>query len=642
MVHKVLSVCIFCFICATHSPCGSHAAMNHEPLRLEQIQDLNSNYVPSSIKLSSRIRLKTEDLDTDKNHILLKRNTVEDDKNVKNDEYLNKIFEMFGNGKTMTREGFEKFISQLNLIQVLFDKLDDLNGTAQQPVAKYGHNKEKESCIDKKKIFSSMLDSDKANSTNVNETIDNGMLQRACPAILYSLIVGNCNDETHIHSSEMEEDYEAFTSTAVWVYSMTAVVVTSACGILALIIIPVMQKKFYKPLLQFLVALAVGTLAGDALLHLLPHAMSNSHNGHHHNGAHNTVLVESSMDEHEENMWKGFVAMMGLTSFFFMERLILLAGKWRKQRHKIEAHSHMKIFQNGIEDLNEPDGTQCMDRYNPYPYCYRDIINHQLNNCNETDKTQSTVVDDLDTAVGTTKNLKKNIPEDNQNMTACPAENLSACTEVNKMLPAVKETGNAPSTRSDPNNITIILREHGTSHHGHSHAHGHVHAAPQNFSSVAWMVIMGDGLHNFTDGMAIGAAFSGSLAGGFSTAVAVFCHELPHELGDFAMLLKAGMTIKQALFYNLLSSVLSVLGNIAGIFLGNTEYASTWVFAAAAGMFIYIALVDMIPELSSSHEDESNVTQCCLHMSGLLTGFGVMTLIAFYEHDLKTLFKEPL
>lgn len=69
-------------------------------------------------------------------------------------------------------------------------------------------------------------------------------------------------------------------------------------------------------------------------------------------------------------------------------------------------------------------------------------------------------------------------------------------------------------------------------------------------------------------GIAIGAAFSVSLAGGFSTTVAVFCHELPHELGDFAMLLKAGMSTKQALFYNLLSSVLSLFGNYLGILVG--------------------------------------------------------------------------
>lgn len=57
-------------------------------------------------------------------------------------------------------------------------------------------------------------------------------------------------------------------------------------------------------------------------------------------------------------------------------------------------------------------------------------------------------------------------------------------------------------------------------------------------SSVAWMVVMGDGLHNFTDGMAIGAAFSANIAGGFSTTIAVFCHELPHELGIFTLLRK--------------------------------------------------------------------------------------------------------
>jgi hypothetical protein len=156
--------------------------------------------------------------------------------------------------------------------------------------------------------------------------------------------------------------------------------------------------------------------------------------------------------------------------------------------------------------------------------------------------------------------------ETNQNMTECPNDLNSSnnCTEVNKMLPHIEVTAHEEPEAD----YTVILTEHGAAHHGHSHLHGHVHAAPQNFSSVAWMVIMGDGLHNFTDGMAIGAAFSGSVAGGFSTAVAVFCHELPHEVGDFAMLLKAGMSIKQALTYNIISSVLCILGNVLGIWLG--------------------------------------------------------------------------
>ena len=66
------------------------------------------------------------------------------------------------------------------------------------------------------------------------------------------------------------------------------------------------------------------------------------------------------------------------------------------------------------------------------------------------------------------------------------------------------------------------------------------------------MVIFGDGIHNMADGMAIGAAFGESYISGLSTSIAVLCHELPHEVGDFAMLLKAGMSVKQAIVYNLL------------------------------------------------------------------------------------------
>lgn len=90
--------------------------------------------------------------------------------------------------------------------------------------------------------------------------------------------------------------------------------------------------------------------------------------------------------------------------------------------------------------------------------------------------------------------------------------------------------------------MVVVNREHETVHHGHSHTHGHVHSAPGSIKSVAWMVIMGDGIHNLTDGLAIGAAFAANVGGGLSTAVAVFCHELPHEIGkrNFVVTCKGG------------------------------------------------------------------------------------------------------
>lgn len=126
---------------------------------------------------------------------------------------------------------------------------------------------------------------------------------------------------------------------------------------------------------------------------------------------------------------------------------------------------------------------------------------------------------------------------------------------------------------------TVFIREHEHTHHGHSHAHSHLHSAPDSIGSVgnvvslkiseqrltetfdsAWMVIVGDGIHNLADGLAIGAAFTEDFMSGLSTSIAVLCHELPHEVGDFAMLLKAGMSIKQAVFYNILRQVVAPFG----------------------------------------------------------------------------------
>lgn len=66
---------------------------------------------------------------------------------------------------------------------------------------------------------------------------------------------------------------------------------------------------------------------------------------------------------------------------------------------------------------------------------------------------------------------------------------------------------------------------------GHGHGHSHDHSVPRTLSALVWRVVVGDGIHNFSDGIAVGVAFASSVTGGFSTSVAVLCHELPHEMG---------------------------------------------------------------------------------------------------------------
>uniref|UniRef100_A0A671PGG4 Solute carrier family 39 member 8 n=1 Tax=Sinocyclocheilus anshuiensis TaxID=1608454 RepID=A0A671PGG4_9TELE len=107
------------------------------------------------------------------------------------------------------------------------------------------------------------------------------------------------------------------------------------------------------------------------------------------------------------------------------------------------------------------------------------------------------------------------------------------------------------------------------------------------------MITVSDAVHNFIDGLAIGASFTLSLLTGFSTSIAIFCEEFPHELGDFVMLLNSGMSVGQAACFNLLSAMCCYLGLALGILLGSS-FAPNAIFAIAGGMFLYISLADMV------------------------------------------------
>jgi len=154
---------------------------------------------------------------------------------------------------------------------------------------------------------------------------------------------------------------------------------------------------------------------------------------------------------------------------------------------------------------------------------------------------------------------------------------------------------------------------------------------------VGWMVIVGDALHNFADGLAIGAAFVGSYSIGLGTVFAVFFHELPHEMGDFAVLLSSGMNVKQAMFWNLVSSFTCFIGFFGGVYLAKTETIQKWILGIAAGAFIYIALVDMLPEIRM-HGRNNNWIRFTCHQVGLIAGGVIMWLIAVYEEPLVHMF----
>ena len=118
-------------------------------------------------------------------------------------------------------------------------------------------------------------------------------------------------------------------------------------------------------------------------------------------------------------------------------------------------------------------------------------------------------------------------------------------------------------------------------------------------TSLVWMVIVGDGLHNLIDGLSLGAALADSHLTGFSIAIAILFEEIPHELGDFAILIASGMSPRRAAAYNFMSASTCYLGMVIGLYVGDiSDTYSTLVFAVAAGMFLYISLFNIMVELN--------------------------------------------
>ena len=150
-------------------------------------------------------------------------------------------------------------------------------------------------------------------------------------------------------------------------------------------------------------------------------------------------------------------------------------------------------------------------------------------------------------------------------------------------------------------------------HHGHSHHHHGIS------KSAGALIVLGDAIHNFVDGVLIGAAFLTDIKLGIVTSLAVAAHEIPQEVGDFAILLQSGYEKGKALFYNILASLTTVIGGVlAYISLANLHDYLPYFLALAASSFIYIAVADLIPSLHPKTDIKTSLQQIALIIAGVL------------------------
>ncbi|XP_054629406.1 metal cation symporter ZIP14 isoform X1 [Dunckerocampus dactyliophorus] len=392
-------------------------------------------------------------------------------------------------------------------------------------------------------------------SMGEHSRLDGRGLQELCPSMLQQLDAGACRahkeEEPSGDASPRPSDAE------VWGYGILCVTLISLCSLVGASVVPFMKKTFYKRLLLYFIALAIGTLYSNALFQLIPEAFGFD------------PMVNFYVS-------KSAVVFGGFYLFFFTEKILKML---LKQKHAGHGHSHYSSADGYSAEREAEEGEREKLQQNG------EVSGH--------------AVGKLDAGEG------------------------------ELMLHPSQTAQDAQSTDGG-----------GRANRSGGGCYWLKGAAYSDIGTLAWMITLSDGLHNFIDGLAIGASFTASVFQGISTSVAILCEEFPHELGDFVILLNAGMSIQQALFFNFLSACCCYLGMGFGILAGNS-FSPNWIFALAGGMFLYIALADMFPEMNEvSREEEdaggsSFLLTFAIQNGGLLTGFAIMLLLTTYSGQIK-------
>jgi zinc transporter ZupT len=361
----------------------------------------------------------------------------------------------------------------------------------------------------------------------------------------------------------------------------------SLCGI---VLIPFQNRSFRERVMTPMISFAVGALIGDAFLHMIPQVLG----------------VHSHDDEGEEGelafVWYMMVTLLGVVAFFILER--------------------------HIEHMHGPD-----DHHEHHHHDMAHVADSVAceNPAHEHDQHQQQKPAQLDSA---DQDASSDSSSGRRRPSSKKRRHSRRKSESKRAL-----TSESPSTRDDASSTSVALALASPKEPTldalpaavHSHSHGET-GTKQRIATLGWLNLISDAVHNFVDGIALGAAFSFSLEVGLATSIAIFCHELPQELADFAILTHAGFTKKQALGLNLLCSLSSVLGAAIGLGIGTTAVRnSRWLLAFTAGNFLYIALADMVQSLHQVRGWRQTILQSFAMSIGIL----IMLAITFIEEALE-------
>lgn len=389
------------------------------------------------------------------------------------------------------------------------------------------------------------------------------------------------------------------------------------------------REQVWRKMILPLVAFAAGALIGGAFFHMIPAAVEQMGNS--------TALY----------CWLAG----GYILFYILEEFLHWHHSHTHAHHDHAHHHHhhdeCSHHNHELQHNHECPLVVCPNSCIPIDQCANKITRHHKVNANRTETMpkQKTVIEGV-TVVGGDNDKKQteNINHDDLSTTAS-LQNTSSCTDIHSSAaycdhhPHDLEEGNhilqhnqENSKILGPNRMPVqpaVLQGDGpaTNNSCSNIQHDDDITSHQMTPVIAYLIIIADAVHNFLGGLFVGASFVDSISLGISAWIAAAAHEIPQELGDFAVLSHGGWSKQKALFFNFLSALTFPLGGIIA-FAASKHIEVSFLIPFAAGNFLYIGGSDLIPEVKHSHGTRQNF----IHFVSCSVGVGLMLLIRILLH----------
>ncbi|XP_039069516.1 IAA-alanine resistance protein 1-like isoform X2 [Hibiscus syriacus] len=376
------------------------------------------------------------------------------------------------------------------------------------------------------------------------------------------------------YRDDHDHDHHKLSDSGLWLLALGCSLLVSLASLICLIILPVIfiQGKPSKAIVDSLALFGAGAMLGDAFLHQLPLSFGG---GHSHSHADHVDPDHTGHDHTHAHSLKdlsvGLSVLAGIVLFLLVEKLVRYveenSGGGSDWSHGLHHHHHKS--------------------------------NKKLKN-------------DADVAAHD-NSLQPDISDDSSN-----ADKASQPEIRKRKSSAGTSDGKSDIDPADDcaNSVKTSVQKE-TSH-------------SQSNLVFGYLNLFSDGVHNFTDGMALGSAFllHGSV-GGWSRTLFLLAHELPQEIGDFGILVRSGFSVSKALFFNFLSALVALAGTAMALLWGQDPGQSSLVEGFTAGGFIYIAVAGVLAEMNNS--GKTTLKNTAVQLISLTSGMAVALCIALVE-----------